>query len=272
MPEAIFYSTFAREPYFNMAFDEWLLARALDAPGALFVRLYTWKDAAITFGHNQSQETALDFSQVGTLPVIRRVTGGRALCHDRSELTYSVTANTGISPGARLAGSVAETTRMIAEILTMFLGRIGISSTYARRSSPEDRNPEFFHKAPCFASVSRYELLSGGTKVAASALKRMNGAFLQHGSIKLNGLASHPALSRVGADPDYLLQPIGKKRFTVAAGSFRAAFEEAFGSELLEKPLLDEQRRELVRRTEDVKKKALNRRVIIAQTRWRKSL
>ena len=56
MCSAYFYQTYAGHPYWNMAFDEWLLVRALERPGSLYLRLYTWHPGAITFGYNQRRD------------------------------------------------------------------------------------------------------------------------------------------------------------------------------------------------------------------------
>lgn len=177
-----------------MAFDEQLLARSLDLPGSTFLRLYTWRSGTITFGYNQRQNAALDWTRVGRTPVIRRVTGGRAIFHDVSELTYSIVVNGRGHSSSKLVGSISTVSAAVASALASFLESIGVQATYERQSAPENALPAFFHKAPCFSSVAKYELVSSGRKVIASAQKRLSDALLQHGSIKLHGLVKHPAL------------------------------------------------------------------------------
>ncbi len=191
---AYFYAHESGNPYFNMAFDEWLLARAVKEPGTVFLRLYRWQPGAITFGFNQRQETALDFSRLGGTPVIRRITGGRAIYHDPSEYTYAIVLNTDGLENTCLKGSLSATSQAIAGALVHFLRSLGIVTDYVRQSSRENARPDFFHKAPCFASRAKYELVSESNKIVASAQKRFGTSLLQHGSIKLFGVIAHPAL------------------------------------------------------------------------------
>jgi hypothetical protein len=255
-----------------MAFDEWLLSRAMSNPGAIYLRVYTWQTPTITFGYSQKQETALDFSNLGDTPVIRRVTGGRALYHDPSELTYSIAANTDLEPGARLGGTLSRSSRLIAEMLTETLTRLGISSDYVRHSSSRERVPDYFHKAPCFGSFSRHELQSAGRKVVASAQKRLSSAFLQHGSVKIGGLAFHPSLPGVGLPSGARLQAVGEKRLIDSARQFRDCFECGLEVSFVTHRLSEADRRDLRALEQGVKKNALERRVIIAQFDNRVSL
>lgn len=272
MPETRIFSTFAGGAFFNMAFDEWLLSRALGSPGSIFVRLYTWKDPAITFGYGQKRETALDFTRLGNTPVVRRITGGRALLHDPSELTYAIAANTEREPGSRMGQSVSQSSRLIASYLSDLLSRLGIESDYLRQSSPEERNQTFFQKAPCFESYSRHELRSQGRKVVASAQKRLEKAFLQHGSVKWRGLAPHPALSLGGRVASAPLQPVVKKELAQAASLLRGIFEEQMNLSLNECGLTELEELRLAARALEVEKKTLTRRGIIAQIQNRESL
>ena len=263
MSHIVFYKTFGGDPYVNMAFDEWLLRQALATPGAAYLRLYTWCVPTITFGYNQRQTTALDWGRVGDTPVIRRITGGRALYHDLSEYTYAIAANTGDPAVAGLGGSVAKTSETISVALGAFLNRMGVTTSRVRQTSARDTHPDVFHKAPCFTSAARYELMAGGRKIVASAQKRLRGALLQHGSIKLSGVAAHPALDGVGAGNR--LKPLDIKDFDVTAGVFAEAMGVAL--ELSFTPAASSpSARTLAPATESVKKNALQRRVIVERS------
>lgn len=188
------YVHYAAAPAFNMGFDEWMLARASVSPQSLYCRIYSWKPGAITFGVNQRQDTALDFTKIGQTTVIRRITGGRAIFHDESELTYSIAFNSKLPVSPLLAGTSAQSSQVIAELLAKLLGGAGIRADWVRRSANENARPDFFHKAACFASHAKYELSTGGAKIVASARRELQSAVLQHGSIKLRGYVPHPAL------------------------------------------------------------------------------
>lgn len=199
MRTAIFYAHFGGDPYFNMACDEWLMEAARRSPETVFLRLYTWRPGTVTIGLNQRADSAYDASYIGSTPIIRRVTGGRALYHDLSELTYAVALDTdGADHGSGLTGSISETSRIISEALAAFVDSCGRPVSYVKTSSPENARPDFFHRAPCFASRARYELTDPAGKVVASAQRRIGSVLLQHGSIKLFGVAPHPALPGVG--------------------------------------------------------------------------
>ena len=72
MTAPLFFTHYATAPWFNMAFDEWLLARAERTPGFAAVRLYSWQPGAITYGVNQKESKAYRAEQLGDTPVIRR--------------------------------------------------------------------------------------------------------------------------------------------------------------------------------------------------------
>jgi lipoate-protein ligase A len=207
MRPAHLYTHYAADPYFNMACDEWLMTAARLRPQIVLLRLYTWRVGAITIGVNQRHATACDWSHTDDTPVIRRVTGGRALFHDRSELTYAIALDTaGDDRSPALRGSVSHTSRSIAMALASFIESVDRPVSYVKFSSPENARPEFFHAAPCFASRARYELVDGVSKVVASAQRRIGNILLQHGSIKLAGVAGHPALP--GLDDTAALTPL----------------------------------------------------------------
>lgn len=200
MNEAVFYSQAECDPYYNMACDEWMFQQVIQQPDKLYLRLYDWAEPTITFGVNQQRERALDFSQLNGMPVIRRITGGRALYHDRSELTYSIAVNLDGWINQPWARRPSHLFRVVAEGLTEFVTAMGRPAEYSRTSAPSNSRPGFFHRAACFASRARYEIVADEKKVVASAACRIGHVLLQHGAIKLAGAASHPALHGLAAE------------------------------------------------------------------------
>ena len=160
MSEAVFYSQAECDSFYNMACDEWMFQQVCQHPEKLYLRLYGWATPTITFGVNQKQEQALDFSQLDSTPVIRRITGGRALYHDRSELTYSVAVNLSGWNGHSWAKTFSSLFRVLAEGFTDFVSAMGKPADYCRSSTHSNSRPDFFHRAPCFASRARYEIVS----------------------------------------------------------------------------------------------------------------
>jgi lipoate-protein ligase A len=270
----MFYTHFRGDPWFNMGFDEWMLGSVLKVPGLFLARLYTWSVGTITFGRNQREETALAWSKLGRTPVVRRVTGGRAVFHDPSELTYSLALNPNVPGLEHLRGSVAKTSAALAQVLVDFAAVQGVSAEMVARSSVRDARPEVFHKAPCFASNARHELVAaGGRKIVASAQRQIEGVILQHGSIKLHGIVGHPALDDLSTPPpssdstvvrEATFHRAAEALKRVLADRFRVSFESG-------EPTASE-RLEIERAAESVRLAPLARRAVVKQTALSNSL
>lgn len=234
MNEAVFYCQTECDPHYNMACDEWMFRQVIEQPDKLLIRLYGWAEPTITFGVNQQQERALDFLQLNGTPVIRRITGGRALYHDRSELTYSIAVNLSGWAGQPWVETPSHFFRMVAEALAEFVSAMGKTAEYCRSSSVSNSRPGFFHRAACFASRARYEIVADDKKVVASAARRLDSAVLQHGAIRLAGAASHPALHGLEAEGEVRpgdSQPITEKKRLHAGQMFREIMARRLGFE-----------------------------------------
>ncbi len=93
MSKGLFIYTPSRDPFLNMAMDEWLfdeVCHGLLADSAI-LRIYSWSVPAITIGYNQDQNKAVDWGlHRSDTPVIRRITGGRGIFHESTEITFSL--------------------------------------------------------------------------------------------------------------------------------------------------------------------------------------
>lgn len=216
-----------------MAFDECMLGHVFKRPDDILLRLYTWRPGAITIGFNQRTEKAVNLSKVGTTPLLRRITGGRAVYHDVSEITYSIALNVSNPLFRQWVGSVQDVYLRLAKGLQLFLAEVGTVAQIVRLTSVG--RPEKMRALvdPCFASTSRYELSVGGTKVIASAQRQVGSAVLQHGSVKLRGVVRHPALAGVGEKPDPAVQPHERSEVERMALQFAAVFGNLLGVTLL---------------------------------------
>jgi lipoate-protein ligase A len=191
----------------------------------VLVRLYTWRPGAITIGLNQQVERAFDHNKLGSTVVIRRITGGRALYHDASELTYAIALNLGRIGWPERAKSISQVYGVLTAGLSRFLALSGVSATTVRQSRSQSAALTSEFARPCFESTARYELEVKGRKIVASAQRQIGDAVLQHGAIKIRGLADHPALSGpapTGRSP----QPVDRKEFDGACRRFRGVFGE----------------------------------------------
>lgn len=188
-----------RSASFNMAADAFLLDAAETGGTPPVIRLYGWDRPSITIGYHQHLERAVDIGKLADTPVVRRPTGGRALLHDDGEITYAVAGNFVRYP--ILGDSLHESYRMIAEAIVGFYAGFGVSAAVSRRDDPLARPEANEVQKGCFASVSRYEIIVAGTKIAAGSQRRTRQALMQHGVIRLTPSPGHPAIIEPPATP-----------------------------------------------------------------------
>ncbi len=166
----------------NLALDDAIFAsvRAGGAPPTL--RLYGWSPPALTIGYGQDRDRDVDLAACAAagVEVLRRSTGGRAVLHDR-EVTYSVAAPAGLPPFGRTLDEACEAVSSALVVALHLLGVAGARAADGLRASGAPRS------ADCFAVASPHEVEAGGRKLVGSAQRREGGAFLQHGSIALDG-------------------------------------------------------------------------------------
>lgn len=160
---------------FNMGVDEVLLASAIET-GRASLRFYGWQGPWLSLGYGQSfddeRRAALERAGVGW---VRRVTGGRAVLHGR-DLTYSIAApESALAPGLRASYGV------VADALLAALASLGVSATRSPAASRAPASSVF----DCFERPAADEICLGGRKLSGSAQRRVGGALLQHGSIRL---------------------------------------------------------------------------------------
>jgi len=152
-----------------MAADVALLDDAVGA-GSASLRLYCWNPPTLSIGRNQTLT-------VQEIPVVRRPTGGKAVWHEH-EVTYAVAAP--IAHFGSLRNAYCQIHTRIAAALR-FLGVDAVLAGDRRTVRPSDR------PTSCFASSVGGEILHRGRKLVGSAQVRRGDAFLQHGSILLDG-------------------------------------------------------------------------------------
>jgi len=161
-----------------MAMDDALLDEA-DASGRAFLRLYRWSPPCLSFGRHEPAASRYDRAAIARLglDVVRRPTGGRAVWHEH-EVTYAVAAPVAVF------GSLRDTYRAIHVRLAAALRLLGVDANLAP-DGPTVRPSD--GPTACFAVPVGGEVLIGDRKVVGSAQVRRGTAFLQHGSILLDG-------------------------------------------------------------------------------------
>ena len=218
------------EGAWNMAVDEAILEAVGQGLSLPTLRLFAWRPPCLSLGYAQSIQ---DVDQAALAArgwqLVRRPTGGRAVWHD-AELTYAVAA-----PIAAF-GTLAESYRAIHARLAAALRTLGAVAELAPRGRAAGVGD-----GPCFATPVGGEVLVHGKKVVGSAQVRHGAAFLQHGSILLDGsqemiqlVSRQPsAVSAASSLTEVLGRPVG---FTEVADAIVAAWGEPLATSALVRP------------------------------------
>jgi lipoate-protein ligase A len=183
----------------NMARDEHLLHADALRPAAL--RLYAWQPPTISLGYFQRHADLAHLpAAVRSLAVVRRLTGGGAILHDR-EVTYCLVVDDSV-PVARKPPTALY--RLVHECWQGALREHGQPAEMAPEHFPlpTPRTGPFF----CFAKPGRTDLMIDGQKLLGSAQRRTPGCVLQHGSLLLGRrFAAHPGAD-LGAPPQAVIE------------------------------------------------------------------
>ncbi len=158
----------------NMQIDSDLLDFAIknELKDPIF-RLYAWSPACVSLGRNQSEDFLdTDFLKSKNIDVVRRLTGGRALLHDK-ELTYSY-----ICPVNYLQNgeSIVNSYKEISQILINGFKKLGIELEFGQKKP----HTKFDY---CMSISTGADLSYENKKLIGSAQFRKEGYILQHGSI-----------------------------------------------------------------------------------------
>ena len=149
---------------FNMDFDLDMLNFAIENQiDYALVRFYQWYPKCISLGRHQKADCYNDLG----IDVVKRVSGGRALLHDR-ELTYCF-----VSPIFK--DSIIESYKDISSALIKGFSRVGVNLEFAKN---ENKDVSY-----CMNISSGADVAYQGKKFIGSAQFRKNGYLLQHGSI-----------------------------------------------------------------------------------------
>ena len=203
----------------NMARDETLLTRVGDGDSVPTLRLYQWTPPTISLGYFQhfADYAALP-PPAGELAVVRRLTGGGAILHDR-ELTYSL-----VLPidHLLLAAGAARLYELAHDAVIASLDALRIASACCGTTddSTPTRGPFF-----CFARRHGLDVLIGQDKVAGSAQRRTRRAILQHGSIILGNRYSQQPTAVLPRSFDETIRHLRATFPGQIAGLARGVFE-----------------------------------------------
>lgn len=162
----------------NMALDDYLFQSLSEDRPQTYLRFYAWQKPTVSLGYSQRADRVLDedFRRKQGLDLVRRITGGKLVLHDR-EVTYSLNS----SDTSVFSSNLSDSYRLISMGLMRGLEKMGLKSCLA------DPPPEAYIRGdlPCFSYPARNEIEIQGLKLVGSAQKRVGGKFIQHGSIPL---------------------------------------------------------------------------------------
>jgi lipoate-protein ligase A len=211
----------ARDAFSNMAIDKAIL---FAGPAVPTVRFYQWLPAAVSIGCFQNlllEVDALKCREQG-VDVVRRITGGGAVFHDK-ELTYSIVLR---EKNKFLPGNLLASYEKICGAVIAGLSELGLMAEY----------------------VPINDIVVNGRKISGCAQTRRNKGVLQHGTMimgvdvekmfsllkvpdeKLRGKMIAGAKERVTSIEKELGRMVS---FDEAAAALKKGIEQTFGTKLV---------------------------------------
>ncbi len=181
MPVWRFLATGHGNGAFNMAVDEVLLGGVNKGRTEPVFRVFGWDPPALSLGYGQEvcRELDLEKCRRAGIDIVRRPSGGRAVLH-WEELTYSAIWPAG---DPVLGGNISETFHRIGQCLVEGLRIFGVEAVLEKSNPRSGGARRAASTAPCFSSISRWEVKCKGRKLIGSAQRRVRQAVLQHGSL-----------------------------------------------------------------------------------------
>jgi lipoate-protein ligase A len=141
----------------NMGIDNAIMDGVKSGTSDPTIRFYNWKPPAVSIGCFQSMrdEVNVDVCKKNGIDVVRRLTGGGAVYHDK-ELTYSIIGSVDLFPRG-----IIESYKQICGYIQYGLSILGIDSA--------------------FAPIN--DIVVEGKKISGNAQTRREGVLLQHGTV-----------------------------------------------------------------------------------------
>jgi lipoyl(octanoyl) transferase len=168
----------------NMAIDRAILTACDRGQAPATLRLYGWNRPTLSIGYSQNEllDVNKQHCEQRNIPIVRRFTGGRALLHQH-ELTYSLVAPI---PHPGIPENLAGAFCAVSKAVILSLEKAGVTNPKMVGKEKRIRGISRKRSPACFSASNHWEISVKGKKLAGSAQRRLNGAFLQHGSILLD--------------------------------------------------------------------------------------
>ena len=142
----------------NMAIDHAIYESVANGREQPTIRFYKWMPSSVSIGAYQNpKEINLDACRKYNMDIVRRMTGGRAVFHDKVDFTYSV-----IAPIKNFEYSIENAYKQICSWIINVLHKFGINANL------ENKN----------------DILVYGKKISGNAARAMDkDVYLQHGTL-----------------------------------------------------------------------------------------
>ena len=142
----------------NMAIDHAVYESVANGRENPTIRFYKWLNSSVSIGAYQNpKEINMDACKKHNIGIVRRMTGGRAVFHDKADFTYSV-----IAPIRAFNYSIENAYKQICSWIINALSELGINAAL------ENKN----------------DIIVDGKKISGNASKAMEkGIYLQHGTL-----------------------------------------------------------------------------------------
>ena len=148
----------SRNASMNMAIDHAVYESVANGREKPTIRFYKWKNNSVSIGAYQNQnEIDLEACKKRGIDVVRRMTGVRAVFHDKADFTYSVISHIRV-----FKYSIQNAYNQICSCILNALDDLGM------KGALENKN----------------DIIVNGKKISGNAAKAMDkGVYLQHGTL-----------------------------------------------------------------------------------------
>ncbi len=166
----------AHDGTFNMESDEHLFREHIQEQneGAV-LRFYRFNEPTLTIGYGMWR--AAKGAVNGSIPAVRRLTGGGIVSHTPKDLTYSLITCLEVHPSLRNA---QDSYRLIHEALQKSFQSLGFNADLYQTCDSDCKQEKISY---CFDSPVLHDVMLGKKKIAGAGQKRSFGYLLQQGSI-----------------------------------------------------------------------------------------
>lgn len=163
--------------FFNMAKDETIL-KCYATMKIPTMRVYGWRSPCISLGYFQKIDEVIDQqkSQEIKVPVVRRITGGSAILHNR-EVTYSIVCDL---VDLELCRGVKRAYKQMNAFIINFYRSLGCEARY---SQDVRENTVIGDRKLCYVSREPYDIVINDKKIGGHAQRRLKNIIFQQGVI-----------------------------------------------------------------------------------------